>query len=64
LFAFHIANKYGFPWYDGLIVASAVENSCSLLITEDLQDGQVIENTLTIINPFKSALDIVKQTAK
>lgn len=32
---------------------SFLENNCSALYTEDMQDGQVIEHNLTIINPFK-----------
>ena len=51
--ALRIATVYRLAWYDSLIVASALENECSLLISEDLQHKQVIEKTLTIINPFK-----------
>jgi len=35
-----------------LIVASALENNCSILYTEDFQNGQIIEKKLKIINPF------------
>jgi len=35
-----------------LIVASALENGCGTLYTEDLQHGQIIENKLLIVNPF------------
>lgn len=55
LLALYIATKYRLAWYDSLIVASALENNCSLLISEDLQHKQVIEKTLTIVNPFKAA---------
>jgi len=53
LSAIHIAQEYRFAWYDSLIVASALENGCSILISEDFQHGQIIEKSLTIINPFK-----------
>jgi predicted nucleic acid-binding protein len=33
-------------------VASALEAGCQILYSEDLQDGQRIENQLTIVNPF------------
>jgi predicted nucleic acid-binding protein len=33
-------------------VAAALEAKCEILYTEDLQDGQVIDNTLTVINPL------------
>ena len=44
--------QYKLSFWDSLIVASALENKCSILYTEDLQTGMIIENTLTIINPF------------
>jgi len=45
--------KYRFSYYDSLIIASALENNCSILYTEDMQDGQVIEGKLKIVNPFE-----------
>jgi predicted nucleic acid-binding protein len=42
---------YGFSIYDGLIVASAVRAGSAILCTEDLQQGQVIDQ-VTIQNPF------------
>jgi predicted nucleic acid-binding protein len=47
-----IASKYGFSFYDALIAAAALEADCTTLYSEDFQDGQVIENRLTIRNPF------------
>jgi predicted nucleic acid-binding protein len=49
-----IAERYGFSFYDATIVASALLAECQTLYSEDLQDGQVIENKLTIRNPFAS----------
>jgi len=43
---------YRLSFWDSLIVASAVENQCSVLYTEDMQNGQVIEGKLKIVNPF------------
>jgi predicted nucleic acid-binding protein len=51
--ALTISNRYGFSYYDSLIVATAIESGCDLLFSEDLQDGQVIDRILTIVNPFK-----------
>lgn len=51
--ALAIAEKYGYRIYDALVVASALEARCTILYSEDMQDGQVIENTLTIQNPFR-----------
>jgi predicted nucleic acid-binding protein len=49
-----IAERYGFSFYDATIVASALLAGCKTLYSEDLQDGQVIDNKLTIRNPFAS----------
>lgn len=46
-----IAERYGFSIYDGLIVAAAMRAGCSILYTEDLQHGQVIDQ-LAIRNPL------------
>ncbi len=50
--ALAIAERYGYKIYDALIVASALEARCTVLYSEDMQDGQVIDNRLTIRNPF------------
>ena len=47
-----IAEKTGYRFYDALIVASALEAGCRTLYSEDLQHGQLIEASLTIVNPF------------
>ena len=50
--ALKIKNKYGFSYYDSLIVSSALQNDCTILYSEDMQHLQKIENKLTLINPF------------
>ena len=47
-----LAVRHGYHIYDALIVAAALEGECSILCSEDLQAGQVIEGRLTIRNPF------------
>jgi len=51
--ALNLKEKYGFSYYDSLIISSALQIGCNILFTEDMQNGQIIENQLTIINPFK-----------
>jgi predicted nucleic acid-binding protein len=51
--ALAIAQRYGYRIYDALIVASALKARCTILFSEDMQDGQVIDKTLTIRNPFR-----------
>ncbi len=46
-----IQTRYGFSFYDSLIVAAALAAGCATLYSEDMQDGQRIEG-LTIRNPF------------
>lgn len=48
-----ISLEYGYSYWDSLIIAVALENDCNYLYSEDLQDGQIISNQLTIQNPFK-----------
>jgi predicted nucleic acid-binding protein len=50
-----MAERYGFSIYDGLIVAAAVRAGSAILYTEDLQQGQVIDQ-VTIQNPFAQLL--------
>lgn len=50
--AMDMSSQLKFPYWDSLIVASALESGCNILYTEDLQHGQVVENRLTVINPF------------
>ena len=47
-----IAEKYGYSIYDALIASAALEAGCKTLYSEDLQDGQIINQQLTIRNPF------------
>jgi predicted nucleic acid-binding protein len=51
--ALSVANQYKYSYWDSLIIASALENKCKILYTEDMQDGQIIEGKLKIENPFK-----------
>lgn len=54
-FSFHaldLRQRYRLGWYDSLIVAVALGSDCRVLYSEDMQDGMVIEETLTILNPF------------
>ena len=52
--ALKLAAATGYHFYDALILASALEAGCDTLFSEDLQDGRVIAERLTIRNPFAS----------
>ena len=47
-----LAERYGFPIHDAMIIATALLAGCVTLYSEDMQDGQVIDDQLTIFNPF------------
>lgn len=47
-----LSERYGFAIYDSMILASALLAGCSVVFTEDLQDGQSIDGGLTVTNPF------------
>jgi predicted nucleic acid-binding protein len=51
--AIKLKKDYNFQFYDALIVATALENRCNILYSEDMHDELVIDKQLTIINPFK-----------
>lgn len=50
-----IADHYGFSIYDAMIVATALLADCNILYSEDLQDGQLIDDRMIIRNPFIGA---------
>lgn len=52
LHALKIASKYKYSFPDSLIIAAALSSNCKILFSEDMQNNQVIENSLEIMNPF------------
>jgi predicted nucleic acid-binding protein len=49
---FRIRGKYNVSFWDSLIIASALDNKCTVLYSEDMQDGLLVDNKLKIINPL------------
>jgi predicted nucleic acid-binding protein len=52
--ACQIASRYGFSFYDSLVISAALSCNSKILYSEDLQDGQIINGVLKIVNTFKS----------
>lgn len=50
--AVRISRRYGFSFYDSLIVAVAERHGCKVVLSEDMQHGMVLDSGLRIINPF------------
>jgi predicted nucleic acid-binding protein len=46
-----ISRDHDISHWDGMIIAAAAASGCEVLLTEDLNDGQVIEG-VRVVNPF------------
>jgi predicted nucleic acid-binding protein len=51
ILGFDLSERYGYNHWDSLIIAPALDSGCSILYSEDLKDGHVIQG-MTIRNPF------------
>ena len=49
-----LAIRYQLSHWDALIIAAAVLGGCDTLYSEDLQHGQLFEDSLRVMNPFIS----------
>ena len=49
--ALQLVDRFRLQWYDGLIVAGALEAKCGILYSEDFQNGQKFDQ-LEVRNPF------------
>ena len=47
-----LAERYQLSVYDSMIVAAALSAECDMLLSEDLQDGLLINGQLRVLNPF------------
>jgi predicted nucleic acid-binding protein len=61
--AWEVEDRYGFSWWDSLVIASALDTGSGILISEDLQHGQTISG-LRILNPFHPDFQIADLPAK
>ena len=50
--AIEVNMRYGYSYWDSLIIATALQSNCSILYSEDMQHNQLIEGKLRIINPL------------
>lgn len=51
--AWLVEERFGISWWDSLIVAAAQAAECGILLTEDLQDGQMFDG-VRVVDPFGS----------
>jgi predicted nucleic acid-binding protein len=52
--AIQLASKHKYSFPDSLILASAIENNCSIVFSEDMHSNHTVDELVKIINPFKS----------
>ena len=50
--SFDIYKRYRFSFYDSLVISTAIHSKCKVLLSEDMQDRQIIDEKLKIVNPF------------
>jgi predicted nucleic acid-binding protein len=50
--AIALKGRYGYSYYDSLMIASALDSGCEVFFSEDMSGGQTIEGKLLIVNPF------------
>ena len=49
-----LAERYGLSTWDAMIAASALHADCDTLLSEDMQDGRMLDGRLRIVNPFRA----------
>ena len=54
LAAVDLHRLHGFSFWDALVLRSAKQAGCTVLLTEDLQDRREVDG-VRIVNPFRSA---------
>jgi predicted nucleic acid-binding protein len=47
-----LAERYQLSVYDSMIVSAALSAECDMLLSEDLQNGLLINGRLRVLNPF------------
>ena len=50
--ALDLVERFNFSFYDALMIAAALLAGSKQVLSEDMQDGLVIEGRMTILNPF------------
>lgn len=53
--AMRLVTRYRISFYDALMIAVALAQGATVLYSEDMHDGLVIDGVLTIVNPFRTA---------
>lgn len=60
LAALDLMEKYRLSWFDALILATALDSNYTIIYSEDLQDGLLLEQRMRVINPFSAHIPASK----
>jgi len=60
LYASEIQERHTLSFCDALIMATAVQGGADMLLSEDLNAGQIIEGVL-VVNPFEDSDNVLRQ---
>jgi predicted nucleic acid-binding protein len=55
-----VERRYQFSWWDSMIVAAAQLQSCTVLLSEDLQEGMLFDR-MVVRNPFVTKVEDVRE---
>ena len=55
--AFRIRERYRLGFYDSQIVAAALSAGASVLYSEDLHDGLLVDGRVRVISPFRNVAE-------
>lgn len=58
--AWDMQDRFGYSWWDALILAAALQSGARYLLSDGLQTGQAID-TLTILSPFEHTPEEILQ---
>jgi len=48
-----LRTRYRLSFWDSIIVGTALQHQCHILYTEDMADNLMVNDVLTIVNPFR-----------
>lgn len=56
--AWAVESRYGFGYWDSLVIAAAQQQGCRYLVSEGLQHGQLIDS-VQVLNPFEIGPEVL-----
>ena len=60
--ASRLRERHSLSYWDSLIVAAALQGNAATLFSEDMQDGLVVDGTLTLSNPFNQSSEVGRRS--